>query len=580
MTEARTLVAAGTITLDEYCAKLRMEQAALTGVSGAQTHAVGTSGAMRAGLQSAGFQVQDFLVQVNGGTDALRAFSMQAPQMIGSLQLMVHGAEEGGGKFAKFASILGGPWGVALGIAIPAGAMLIEKLWGMGDAADSTSGKLNAHKAVVDSLTRSYETLAAAMNQAGAKSVMALGQAQVQLKVDEAAVERLRTASAAADQRLAASRAVDPNGRGSAPQIRAAQEARQELQFAEQQLAVSRNLVTETQKRWQIAEKAKAAESAPRAATSRPSRGSSAKSSTSESPSVFSTNWDWAKGQNIGDLARSQLENEGEGLARQRDIIRSINDDISAGTALLNVEWETRGKSRQEIEAAVELKRFEIQLQRDGIDLNSEEAKDAMGRKAAQISFNQVLGESVEKTEALRDIGASAISTLLNPSGWNNWKSMVLGAINDVTQAFWKLAVINPIQNKLGGASTLPTIGNLLGLGKASGGVKGENLLGSAIGNNYTPAGAMLVGENGPEVVNMPRGAQVMTASDSRRMMSGQGGGLQVRVIKGDLFDVEVAQISAGVSADTVATAAPLIAVGASNGAQQAVAKRNGRRLA
>ncbi|MFT3968419.1 MAG: hypothetical protein QM690_21325, partial [Sphingobium sp.] len=43
-----------------------------------------TSGAMRAGLQNAGFQVQDFLVQVNGGTDALRAFSMQAPQFIGS----------------------------------------------------------------------------------------------------------------------------------------------------------------------------------------------------------------------------------------------------------------------------------------------------------------------------------------------------------------------------------------------------------------------------------------------------------------------------------------------------------------
>lgn len=90
----------------------------------------------------------------------------------------------------------------------------------------------------------------------------------------------------------------------------------------------------------------------------------------------------------------------------------------------------------------------------------------------------------------------------------------------------------------------------------------------------------MLVGENGPEIVNMPRGAQVMTASDSRRLMAGQGNSLQVRVIKGDLFDVEVAQISAGVSADTVATAAPLIAVGASNGAQQAVAKRSGRRLA
>ncbi|MES2815820.1 MAG: hypothetical protein V4720_13050, partial [Pseudomonadota bacterium] len=40
------------------------------------------------GLQNVGFQVQDFAVQVAGGTDVSRAFAQQLPQLLSGLGLM------------------------------------------------------------------------------------------------------------------------------------------------------------------------------------------------------------------------------------------------------------------------------------------------------------------------------------------------------------------------------------------------------------------------------------------------------------------------------------------------------------
>lgn len=565
--QARTLVAAGAITLDEYCAKLRVEEAALEAVSNAQAHNSGTSGAMRAGMQQLGFQAQDFTVQVLGGTDAIRAFAMQAPQAIGALQLMANSTEGGAGKFARFASILAGPVGIAIGVAIPLVAMLGEKFFSAGDDAQKAGAK-------VDIFTAALNRLAAAQGRVGAQD----------LALSKIRVAQLQGQLGTLDQRIATTGGTRAN-------VQLRNDLLEQRSSLQNQLTNAEATVAGAQIAWDnrikldalgVQDKANAksqrdADSAAKRAAREGEREREAQARASLA--LEKERNGWLNSQVGGSGARDSLAAEGDRLSDQQKLIRSINDDISAGTVLLNVEWETRGKSRQEIEAAIELKRFEIDLQRQGLDLSSEAAKDAIARKASQISFNQILGESVDKMEALRDIGSDAISKLLDPSSWTSWKSLALGAISDVTQAFWKLAVINPIQNKISGGA-LPTIGNLFGLIGSSSGVKGENVLGSAIGNNYTPAGAMLVGENGPEIVNMPRGAQVMTASDSRRMMAGQGNSLQVRVIKGDLFDVEVAQISAGVSADTVATAAPLIAVGASNGAQQAVAKRNGRRLA
>lgn len=550
MVEARALIAAGAITLDEYCAKLRMEEAALESASASQSRHVVTSGAMRAGMQQLGFQAQDFAVQVIGGTDAIRAFAMQAPQAIGALQLMSGQAEGGSSKFAKFASILRGPVGVAIGVAIPLAVMLGEKFFSIGDDADNAANKVDR-----------------------------LGDALKRLRQEQASQgdigEVLTKVNALRDQRMVL---TVPRARGESREsyTRRLAEARGQLdtQIADLEQQIAWNEVAQQGKRDASAYKA-----TPAATKTRAARESGKKEAIPKSildvEAIWKSNTAWGVGQETGIAARDALNAQGEALAERQRMIRAANDDISAGTALLNVEWELRGKSRREIEAAVELRRYQLDLERDGKVLTAEQVEQLVRAKAAQIAFTNVLDDSNARLMAMRDIGSNVVDTVLNPSNWSSWKNVAMSAINDVVSAMWKLAVINPIQNQISGGN-LPTIGSLFGL---LGGGRAKNG-GSAIGNMYTPAGAMLVGENGPEIVNMPRGAQVMTASDTRRAMAGNDNGLQIRVIKGDLFDVEVTQISAGVSAQTVGAAAPIIASGASNGAQQAVSRRNSRRLA
>lgn len=674
MAQARTLIAAGTITLDEYCDKLRLEKAALDQVSQSHVTTTGTAGAMRAGMQNLGFQAQDFIVQVLGGTDALRAFAMQAPQAIGAIQMMANSTEGGNGKFAAMANILSGPFGIALGVAIPLVVMLGEKLWSGGDAADSMSARQSVLANMIDQTTGRLKE----QNQALLQNQVLLAKtdaakAQSSFNDTRQALRNLRPgdidlaniAKFAADtgqtsraaqmlaqlskdkpwlaeqaqsvngmlvdmtgqartivQAQAQARLMSGSGRagdakrafgdfssggtssynmaeiGAQAKLAAAtndvDKATAQLtltrQRAEEQLKAGK--ITQEQATAQIADaeraldRAQASEKSRREAASagRRSENAAKREAAAEERRIIAdrkavNDWLYAKITEASKNATAALAADAEKIANRQTAFSAANDDISAGNLLLNVEWELRGKSRREIETAVELRRYQLELETNGKNLTAEMIDDLVKAKAAQIAFTNVLDDTNAKMEALRDIGASVVDNVLNPNNWTSWKNVGLSAINDVVSALWKMAVINPIQNKISGG-TLPTIGNLFGLIGSSSGVKGESVLGSAIGNNYTPAGAMLVGENGPEIVNMPRGAQVMTASDSRRMMAGQGNSLQVRVIKGDLFDVEVAQISAGVSADTVATAAPLIAVGASNGAQQAVAKRSGRRLA
>lgn len=66
-------------------------------------------------------------------------------------------------------------------------------------------------------------------------------------------------------------------------------------------------------------------------------------------------------------------------------------------------------------------------------------------------------------------------------------------------------------------------ISNLL-IGSLGGSLFG-NLLGFATGTNYAPGGMALVGERGPEIVNLPRGSQVIP---NHKLPTGGGGGVTV----------------------------------------------------
>ena len=88
---------------------------------------VATRGASRSGVmyQQAGYQIGDFIVQVQSGQNAMVAFGQQATQMAGTLTLL-------GGKFIAIGSVLG----IAIPLITALGAAYMRTREGSKDAAD------------------------------------------------------------------------------------------------------------------------------------------------------------------------------------------------------------------------------------------------------------------------------------------------------------------------------------------------------------------------------------------------------------------------------------------------------------
>jgi uncharacterized protein YoaH (UPF0181 family) len=89
-------------------------------------------GRLKGSIQQAGFQIQDFAVQVGGGTSAMTAFGQQAPQFLGAF----------------------GPAGSIAGAIIAIGAVAYNVFTKMGDDALSASEKLEFMNEVIDQIAK------------------------------------------------------------------------------------------------------------------------------------------------------------------------------------------------------------------------------------------------------------------------------------------------------------------------------------------------------------------------------------------------------------------------------------------
>lgn len=164
MAEARTLISAGAISLDDYVAKLRQERAALEAVTGVHGGVVAKTGQMRQAMAGASYQVQDLVTQVSMGANPLMALSVQGGQLAGQFMNV-------GGKAGAVASFFMGPWGLAIQVALMAALPLYELLKGTKSELEKETKALqeNADKAAVTAQAKA----AFAKTEAGAKADVA-----------------------------------------------------------------------------------------------------------------------------------------------------------------------------------------------------------------------------------------------------------------------------------------------------------------------------------------------------------------------------------------------------------------------
>jgi hypothetical protein len=140
MAEARTLVSAGALSLDEYCRKLQQERGLLDQASAAGRRHAASTGAQRIGMQQLSFQLNDVATMYAMGARPMQIFASQSGQVVQAVSMMTGGT-------SKFANFMMGPWSTAITVGVIALVPLISKLFDTSEAAKAAE---EAGKALAD----------------------------------------------------------------------------------------------------------------------------------------------------------------------------------------------------------------------------------------------------------------------------------------------------------------------------------------------------------------------------------------------------------------------------------------------
>lgn len=207
MAEARTLISAGAISLDDYAAKLRRETLALDAANAAHARGAVTAGAHRQAMIGVSYQVQDFITQISMGANPINAFAVQGAQLAGQFSNVE-------GKAGAVARFFMGPWGLAITGAV----MLVGALTkGLFDSAEAAREKEAAAKALTQQMNALYEANMRAVKSEQALQREAVNTANAMWMQAEqtrlATVESLKLARA----KLSASLQTQSSGGGSVP---------------------------------------------------------------------------------------------------------------------------------------------------------------------------------------------------------------------------------------------------------------------------------------------------------------------------------------------------------------------------
>lgn len=128
LSDAKRLFDAGKISQEQFAAVQKLGMDVSNGVTTA-------TGAQRIGMQQLGYQLGDVATMWSLGAKPAQIFASQIGQITQAVQLMSGGT-------SKFATFLGGPWGIALSLAVIVLAPLVGKLLEGNDALGEAVKKL------------------------------------------------------------------------------------------------------------------------------------------------------------------------------------------------------------------------------------------------------------------------------------------------------------------------------------------------------------------------------------------------------------------------------------------------------
>lgn len=219
--------------------------------------------------------------------------------------------------------------------------------------------------------------------------------------------------------------------------------------------------------------------------------------------------------------ANDNLAGSGKEAAKLAESYAKIVEKAEQFIAAQELERQALGMTEQAANAMRYTQELLNHAQQAGIKLTAEQRDELTGlaqKMAATEAETSRLTEALDFAKgAAKGFLSDLRQGLINGEGF--WKSFGNAALNVLDK------IINKIEDQLVNAMfSASSIG-----GSSSGGLFGSifggigKLLGFAKGTSYAPGGVAMVGEQGPEIVELPRGSKVNTASETRRMMSGAG---------------------------------------------------------
>jgi len=592
MDHAADLLRMGAISQKEYAAATTMArqnlysaQQALHGMNAAQTGVI-VNGVrynsmadaqakalrqQRQGTQMLGMQFNDLATSISTGASPITAFNQQIGQVGIAMADM-------GGKMGAVGKFLIGPWGTALTIATMALGFLAEKFIFNGDSAEKAKSKINDlgqqfdfARMSAEDLARINDLLAESNGKTAQTAIQAARatatQAQSNLNAAQTELEHAKTALIKRRALLKLMQLGAETTGGSAADLLGGA-------FGERiQINKIVAMEAETDRLSKVVEGFQFR----------------SRKATAE---VYTLSSALDKGGKATELHQSRINMLSNAYARGEIDLQRFNEEVDKANRAYEASQKAaersggrsggRGKKVESFANVNFLERDAAFLKAsldkgakywadyyDNIELTSVAVLQQIAEDHEMVTAKiQTVGDTVgpifmdrfmEVQTAFQTIGnsvAGAFQGML--TGAMSWKDGMKGIIQSVINELWRLFVVQKIvgfvTNALtgaayGGGGSFNTYGVATDIGnKLSSstqffmGTMGKN----ANGTQNWRGGLSLVGERGPEIVNLPRGAQVIPAHRAQGMM---GNGVTVNVdARGSADPAAVrAQVEAGI---------------------------------
>lgn len=209
------------------------------------------------------------------------------------------------------------------------------------------------------------------------------------------------------------------------------------------------------------------------------------------------------------------------------DDIANLEREIS----LIGKSTAEVAKSRAAWEMLRRAKQAGVPIDQELLDLIDQQATK-VGELTAQLEHGQIGWDTLRNgIDDVSDAIAGAI--VMGESLRESMARILRQMAADILSSGVREALLSLIPSGSGGLFS-KLVGAIAGAG--GGGGSGGNVLAGvdvkkfASGTNYAPGGLAWVGEQGPELVNLPRGAQVFNAAISRRMAQGGGDTMNINI--------------------------------------------------